>query len=506
MLFNNGTGDTMNRPYALILVLVTCFASIAGAVELRNWRLPYYTIASEMGLASSSPSGMFWDDIGAAPIFNPVLWPQTDDASQFRWTIEPCASFGIQAPHEDDSLTTYGRLELLSDIRYRNILVRQTLDADRRYDNDPFYPAHRDRFARGRIEEAYMQIDWHYGFIRFGRLLRNWGPFADRSLLLSYNPYSYDGFEWQVHSSVFEFRQMFAAFATNSHFPDSADNTPGRFFAAHALNVMFGKWATLGVIETYVFQRQSGFPDFQYLNPFSLYSVLDLNQEGGGNLMLGFQWKVQPFVENVSLKGQLLLDDIQVDKKVVTDREPTHWGIDAGVYWRDGLPLPMRHLLKAGYQRCSRWAYTVEDQEMDKGEGYTYLSKGLGFPENDGDNLYAALSLIGRNFWTATGTIAYGRQGQNTVTSRWYDSDPGNIIGLPVDSPDIIQRTMSLSLEAMAYYKNYADIRIGLANRWIKNNNHLVSAGFIYSPLFTSVISVHFSSRFFRQPKQPCTN
>ena len=53
----------------------------------------------------------------------------------------------------------------------------------------------------------------------------------------------------------------------------------------------------------------------------------------------------------------------------------------------------------------------------------------------------------------------------------------------------------------MAYYKNYADISIGLANRWIKNNNHLVSAGFIYSPLFTSVISVHFSSRFFRQPK-----
>ena len=49
---------------------------------------------------------------------------------------------------------------------------------------------------------------------------------------------------------VFEFRQMFAAFATNSHFTDSADNQAGRFFAAHALNVMFRKWATLGVFET----------------------------------------------------------------------------------------------------------------------------------------------------------------------------------------------------------------------------------------------------------------
>jgi hypothetical protein len=490
--------------YCSLLVLLGSLLSSAVAVEWHNWRLPYYTIAAEMDLVSSSPSGMFWDDLparlpsGAAiPLFDSTLWPSAGSVSSNHWELEPALSFGTQAPYNNDSL--YSQLEVRSDIRYRNLLVRNTLCADRRYDDDPFYPAHPGRFARGRIEEAYVQIDWHFGFLRFGRMLRNWGPFIDRSLLLSSNPYSYDAFEWQVHSSVFEFRQMFAAFVSNDHFIDSADNKPGRFFAAHALNVMLGKWATLGVTETYVFQRQNGFPDFQYINPFSIYSVLDLNQEGNGNLMLGFQWKIHPFLENVSLKGQLLLDDIQVDKKIATDKEPTHWAIDAGVYWRDGLPLPLHHLLKAGYQRRSEWTYTVPDDNTSNGEGYTYLSKSLGFPKNDGDNLYAGFSCIGKNFWAATATIAYGREGQNTVTSRWHDSDPGNIVGLPFDyniagfPSGIIQRTTSLSLEAMAYYKNYADIRIGFANRWIKNNNNRASAGFIYAPLFTSEISVHFS-------------
>jgi hypothetical protein len=484
-----------------IIALAACCAAAAGAVQLHNWRLPYYTMAAEMELLQASPSGMFWDDLGPSPLLDASMLPDTAAFRRNHWTVEPAYSVGAARPAPAPGRPFLWQLEVLSDIRYRSLTARQTLHADRRYDYDPLYPGNPDRFAWGRIEEAYLQYDWRHGFVRFGRLLRNWGPFIDRSLICSSNPYSYDALEWQVHSSLFEFRHLVAAFPSNSHFADSADNRTGRFFASHALNVMFGRWATVGVTEAVVFGRADGFPDFQYVNPFSVYSVTNTNQEGKANLMLGFQWNIHPGLENFSLRGQVALDDFQVDHTLTSDREPPHWGMDAGVYWRDCLPLPVRHLLKAGYQRRSEWLYTVMDSDRDEGEGYTYLSKGLGAPENDGDSVWAGLSVIGKNYWIGSACLSYTRSGEKSVTSRWQDS--GN--GLPYDylrkqfPSGTVQSTMTFSLEGAAYYKNLADVRVCFANRWIQNRNNRSSPR-VYDPVLSIEAGVHFSG-FLRLPE-----
>jgi hypothetical protein len=488
-----------------IIALAACFAAAVGAVQLHNWRLPYYTMAAEMELLPASPSGMFWDDLGTSPLFDAALFPDTSVTKRNHWTVEPAYSFGAERPAPAPGRPFLWQLEVLSDIRYRCLTARQTLHADRRYDYDPLYPGNPDRFARGRIEEACLQLDWRYGFIRFGRLLRNWGPFIDRSLLCSSSPYSYDALEWQVHSSMFEFRHLLAAFPSNIHFADSAENRTGRFFAAHALNAMFGRWATVGITEAVVFRRASGFPDFQYVNPFSVYSVTNTNQEGKANLMLGFQWNVHPGIKDLSLRGQVALDDFQVDNTLTTDKEPPHWGLDAGVYWRDALPMPLRHLLKAGYQRRSEWLYTVMDADRDEGEGYTFLSKGLGAPGNDGDSVWAGLSVIGKKWWIGSIGLSYARQGEKTDTSRWRDSDPGNALGLPFDyqlnrfPSGIVRSTITLSLEAAAYYKKYADLKVCIANRWIRNRDHRYAPR-VYDPVLSIEAGVHFSG-FLRLPE-----
>ena len=144
------------RRFCFSVLLAGACVSGLGAVELHNWRLPYYQIASEMELASSSPSGMFWDDLGAAGIFDPAMLPDTGAFHQNHWTLEPAYSLGAQDPAPSARTPVFWQLEVLNDIRYRNLLLRQTLAADRRYDYDPLYPASTDRFARGRIEEAYL--------------------------------------------------------------------------------------------------------------------------------------------------------------------------------------------------------------------------------------------------------------------------------------------------------------------------------------------------------------
>jgi hypothetical protein len=268
---------------------------------------------------------------------------------------------------------------------------------------------------------------------------------------------------------------------------------------------MFGRWATVGITEAVVFRRAESFPDFQYVNPFSVYSVTNTNQEGTANLLLGFQWNVRPGIENLSVCGQFALDDFQVDNTLATDREPPHWGLDAGVYWRDCLPVPLRHLLKAGYQRRSEWLYTVRDADMDGGEGYTYLSRGLGAPRNDGDSLWAGFSVAGRKWWIGSVALSYGRQGERTDTSRWRDSEPGNVPGLPFDyqtkrfPSGIVQSTITFSLEGAAHYKNLADVRLCFANRWIRNsgNRYLPRT---YDPVLSIEAGVHFSG-FLRLPE-----
>ena len=292
-----------------VLFIAVFMAQMAIGVELENWRSPYYQAGALITDQGSSPSNMFWDEIGSQPFFNPALWP---DSARFRknhWILEPSVSYSFQPTdtlfidttppvshyvndrkHAGQSQTTgsYWASQVLNDIRYKNILVRQVLDVDSRNKSDLDYRGKTDRFAAGRIDEAYFQVDWKYGFFRLGRLNRNWGPFPDRSLLLSSNTHSYDAIEWQVASSFFEFRQMFTAFPYSSSYIDAEGNSTYRYLTAHSLNFMFGRFGSAGITETMLFSRQSGLPDLQLVNPFSSYTVINTNGEGDGKPDAGF--------------------------------------------------------------------------------------------------------------------------------------------------------------------------------------------------------------------------
>jgi hypothetical protein len=89
-------------------------------------------------------------------------------------------------------------------------------------------------------------------------------------------------------------------------------------------------------------------------------------------------------------------------------------------------------MLKAEYNRRSEWLYTVTDVNGDIGERYTFNGKSLGAPSNDGDRFSTALTVVGKKYWYGTAEIAYQRKGIRDVLSRWRDSEPGQIPGLPL--------------------------------------------------------------------------
>jgi hypothetical protein len=498
--FLSFSNETVLFNYAIrltstFLILLFSVSFKTEAVQLENWRLPFFKFASDMEMTTtSSPSAMFWDDIEGAGIFEKSLWPDSSLAFRNHWTLEPAVTSGLysSAPEEQKSIW---HMDLLNDIRYRNFFVRQVLDVDTRYKYDAYYPASKDRGAQGIIGEAYAQLNWKYGFFRLGRLKRNWGPFADRSLILSSNPYAYDAFEWQVHSSFFEFRQLFSAFPySRSYWDTDNGNSLQRYLAAHSLNVIFGPWATVGITETMLFARKSGFPDLQYINPFSIYTVTNTNQEGSGNLMLAFQWNIHPAIKELSFKGQILIDDIQVDKKIVTDNEPNHWGTDLGIYWRNLVPVDLPNLVKAEYIYRSEWLYTVTDDNGDNGERYTYLSKSIGYPQNDGDRLSAGFQIVGKKYWAAEIDGFFSHQGIRSVKSRWNDSQPGNIPGLPADSAYTMEKTVGISVGGLSYFRNYASVNLKADLAWVRNKDNIPGTRYEFNPSVSAEISLHFSN------------
>jgi hypothetical protein len=496
----------------IALASFLCFAVpvLVNGVQLENWRFPYYDLASRLGYFSSSQSSMFWDDLGALDsgraLLDPRLWPDSVRYRANHWNLEPAVSYTVQNTNSLYGKNSAFHLAGLNDIRYGHFLIRQVLDVDSRYFDDPDFPWMKQRFAAGRIAEAYLQYDFRHGFARLGRLNRNWGPFADRSLLLSNAAYSYDAFEFGLHSSLFEFRHLFAALPQTGTSLDANRNNLSRYLTAHSLNLMLGRFGAVGITETVLFGRDKGVFDFQYINPVSIYSVVNTNGEGNGNLMLGFQWNIHPFIDNVALKGQVILDDFQVDNAAPTDQEPTHWGGDFGVFWSDFLPLSLPHVLSCEYRYCSSWLYTVADGNTDNGERYTYLGKSLGYPGNDGDSLNLSLAIAGKNFWTASVGFSFSRQGENRVTSRWHDSDSGRTpgaLGYKIENPfprGIVERNAGITAEVRGYFRNRAYASLALCNRWIGNEGNIKSP-LVYKPAISLSLHAQFSNFFVSLPK-----
>ena len=467
----------MIRGVCVALVLSGIVAR-SGAVELESLRARYYPGAQLMGDIESSISGMFWDDIRGKSYPHPRFWPDTAREGTDYWHLAPGVRLLTPLSRADSSWSYRGRIH--SDIRFGQLLVRNSASINPDLRDDPNYPYNRKRGSAGYWEEAYFQLDNPLGFVRLGRLKRNWGPFVDRSLIVSSNPLSYDALEWKIAGPFFEFRHLFGSFARKTTAwdvhstpepPDSRANpNRQRWLGAHALNFMLGKWGSVGILEGYLMTTAHGLPELQALNPFGSYTLMSTNAEMQGNAMLGFQWHLHPFTPQVSLLGQIVIDDLQVDNESQGDQEPNHWGADVGVHWRQPVgSFPLRHALALEYTYVSRWMYLVSWNNTWQGERWTYLRSGLGMDDNDFDRWHLRGTVAGNDWWEGTIAFSYGRKGVNSVTSPWNtprgDNDYRRETILRSDSATHI---LEQSLCASVYLAPYGYLDLGVTNAWTR--------------------------------------
>jgi hypothetical protein len=491
----------------IIFSLIWHLLSSAGAyaAELASWRADYYKIAHAGGHLHCSPSGMFWDDIQSDTVFAPLWQYPVNDSDNF-WKLEPSLS---AATFWGDKEIFRWNGRLTSDIRYNRFFIRNSITVDPGFRDDPLYPYKQDRVSAGYWEEAYFQFRHPIGFLRLGRLKRNWGPFIDRSLIVSSHPFSYDALEWQLKSSFFEFRHLIGSFPYASSWRD-AQSYPERdaqnlhpkrqrWLLAHSLNFMIGKWVTLGVTESFIASVKHGIPDLQTLNPFTSYTIMTTNEEYNGNAILGLQWRILPFTERIALLGQVIIDDIQVDNKSLGDQEPSHWGLDCAIHWRNPLPIPaIDHGLVCEYAYASKWLYLVTWNNTREGQRYTYHQKSIGYPFNDGDRAHVMLFMRGKKWWQASLGAYYMRKGGNTLTTPWNTG--GSYNGYRKETSlraDTTQHGIAQYFEGLFYVAPYAELKLGITNEWIKSSGNARN-DWAYAPRIALTLSGHYPRFFIR--------
>ncbi len=491
----------MRKLTELVAWVAVCLTVVQGeGVPLQSWRSAWAPALSELGLLRSSPSGLFWDLLDCADpgLAAALAWPDSQQCAVDHWRLEPSLrGFADSRPYVDQR-SVAGRFEVSNDIHYRRLFARQRLEVDSRWKGDSLYAWKTDRAAAGRIQEAWVQAKFDHAFVRFGRMRRCWGPLVDQSLVLSAAPYTFDALEWQVWGTFFEFRHLFAALDFGTSNLDTDSSKVQRYITAHALNLVLGDWVSVGVFESVVFARE-GMPDWQYVNPVGIYTVTNTNQEGAGNLMLGVQWRVHPFTKSLELLGQVLLDDIQVDNEDIGDQEPSHWGLDAAVYWRNPLPWRLRHAFRLRYTYLSRWLYLVSQSNTVDGERYTYLGEGIGVPVNDGDRWEAGFSAVSGKGWFARAGVVYGRNGGNTLVTPWNSGDTANpgagYNGYRTETSlrsDTAEHSIEAYAEGRFAWRGIVDVGMCGAVRWVKNRDNTESDKFEFAPWIAGDVAVQY--------------
>jgi hypothetical protein len=196
---------------------------------------------------------------------------------------------------------------------------------DTRLKYDPDYDGKKDRVIAGRTAEAYVDARWRFGELFFGSLDRNWGPPALEGLIVSPSPYSYDHLALSLGTRRIQLQGIVTEL---DDLPDTAGVSNHRFLIAHRLLWRPSNATTLGFWEGAIAAGRARTLEPWFANILNLGLLVEYDRNVNVNSLLGVDFESR--LRGVKLFAQVLLDDIQIDRKAASDKEPPSYGVTLG--------------------------------------------------------------------------------------------------------------------------------------------------------------------------------
>jgi hypothetical protein len=195
---------------------------------------------------------------------------------------------------------------------------------DTRLKYDPDWWGRKTRAIAGRTAESYLSAQWPIGELFFGRLDRNWGPSGIQGLLLSDNPYGLDYLAVTVGTRNVQLQGL------STQLNDSTDSTGAvvhRYMEQHRLWIRPNTRWTFALWKGSVLSGPDRAFEPWYLNIVNLGYLEQLNTGTEANSFVGLDFERHG---ELTVFGQFMLDDIQIERKTAADLKPSSYGLTIG--------------------------------------------------------------------------------------------------------------------------------------------------------------------------------
>ena len=345
---------------------------------------------------------------------------------------------------------------------------------DNRLKYDPEYIGKKDRIVAGRNDEAYVIASWKYFEAFFGLVDRNWGSPDAEGLILSTAPYAYDHLFLRLGPRRLRLEMVATELNDLPEWADSVGQSQTstldrRFLSVHRLVVEPTDRFAFSLSEAMLYANEGGINrswEPWYLNPLNLWLLAQYQGKTTGNSLLAgdVTWQVRP---GLRLFGQLYLDDIQVDRRQTSDREPPGYGFTLNA---SGGALRGAVSWTAFYTRVTNLAYrTPANQEQ-----YTSDSVGLARSHDDYDQLTARVTTAPAPRALLAGEVTLIRQGQGAIGTHYpavsqYADSLWFLTG-------VVERTLRLAAQASWTPVPGVDLSADVGRHFVRNANHVAGA------------------------------
>lgn len=252
---------------------------------------------------------------------------------------------------------------------------------ENRLNSDPDFRGRTDRRIAGRVEDAYVAGQWRYAELFFGRVGRNRGPAQHQGLMLSDAPFTYDHLLGRLGTQRLNISTMIARLDMQQREDGSEVQ---RYFATHRLA---GRWRGIeaAVAESFVYSGVGRGFEPSLANPFTIYGLAWRNERIDGNLLASAELAARTRLGIFS--GELLIDDLQIDRCDVVCEEPSSYGLTVSA---EGLALPAGQRAFASYTRVAALTYRTPLPS----ERYSMMDVSLGRAFSDHDEWRIGADLV----------------------------------------------------------------------------------------------------------------
>lgn len=245
---------------------------------------------------------------------------------------------------------------------------------------------------------------------------------------------------------------------------------PRKYMATHHLGLNLGKNFNIGLFETILFQRDSGYSgtgfDLNYLNPVIFYKSVENGLNSTDKAILGLNYKYN-FLKRFSLYGQVVISEF-VLKELVNNRGWMHnkYAIQTGLKYIDvggvnNLDFQIEHNMARPFQ------YTSYNASQSFSHFRQFMAHPLGANFHEGVAIFRyqpikRLNIMAKLIYAEYGNDSAGsnigkdpRLSYRTHTSPIY----GNYIGQGVPTTLLMA---DLTFTYMVYHNIFIDAKLGL--------------------------------------------